>query len=160
MCSLYWNTYFFCLFLVNEFSSYTDSEGRICCKKCDTKFKRKSGFNQHCKYTRCANSTKFECEICHKRFSRKDCWKSHLYAIHNAIKPFSFWSICKDININVILCFLLNIRKILLFYEHWHFWLIFYYLVLSYLKQPVWHLNKESSTSKRSSCLVCCVHEL
>lgn len=57
------------LFLANDY--HMDDEERFCCQKCGKHFKRKNGYNQHCKYKRCSNTMKFECEICHKIFVGK-----------------------------------------------------------------------------------------
>lgn len=71
-----------CVCFVLGLKFHEDHFGHFSCNKCDKTFKRKSGLNQHSKYSRCSNAMMFGCEFCPKRFNRRDTLKTHMQFVH------------------------------------------------------------------------------
>lgn len=61
---------------ISEPRWYMDNIGNFCCVTCNKKYQRRSGVNQHFRYS-CLNKKQFECEYCHKKYSRKDSLQQH-----------------------------------------------------------------------------------
>lgn len=56
----------------------------FCLNNCGRSYKSKTARSFHLRYE-CGVEPKFECYVCHKKFTRKDSYRNHLGTVHKII---------------------------------------------------------------------------